>query len=246
MSTVSTVADVLRCLEQTRELSVSYVAEALGQPKSSVSRLLKEMSRAGFLARNEQTRRYAPGPLLLSAGRHYKPSFSLIDRAENELAMLVERFGHTGFVMGLDRNNLILLRTVPGTHPVRVQIPERYEGGLAFYRSAGRALLARLSDTEVSALYPSATRPPSPKSPQDLPALLAALTEVRRRGFAESSSEAVPEVGGIAVAVGGPDEDAVALNIAFPVKLVSDAERQELASALVSVAATWGNAASST
>lgn len=246
MSTISNVADVLRCLELTRELSVSHVAALLGQPKSSVSRLLKEMSRAGFLARNDKTRRYTPGPLLLSAGRHYKPSFSLIDRAEGELAMLVERFGHTGFVMGLDRNNLILLRTVPGTHPVRVQIPERYAGGLAFYRSAGRALLARLSDAEVTALYPSAARPPSLKSPQDLASLLTVLAQIRRRGFAESSSEAVPEVGGIAVAVGGPDQDAVALNIAFPVKLVSDTHRVELAEALLAVAAAWQKGPSST
>lgn len=115
MSTIETVAEVLRRLEALRELSVGALAEHLGRPKSTVSRLLEEMSRTDFLLRNDRKRRYAPGPLLLSAARHY-------------------------------------------------------------------------------------------------PALLSVLREVRSQGYAESRDEGVPDVGGISVAVGPADQDAVALD----------------------------------
>lgn len=42
MSTIETVAEVLRRLEALRELSVGALAEHLGQPTSTMSRLLKE------------------------------------------------------------------------------------------------------------------------------------------------------------------------------------------------------------
>lgn len=239
MSTIETVAEVLRRLESLRELSVGGLAEHLGLPKSTVSRLLKEMSRTGFLTRNDRTRRYAPGPLLLSAARHYKAGGDLIDRAAAALEAVVGRFGHTGFVLGLERSNLVLLRTIASTRPVRVQITDADLGGLAFYRSGGRALLARLSDAEVAALYRGTAPPPSAHSPQDLPALLSALRNVRSQGYAESFGEVIPEVGGIAVAVGPADQDAVALNVAFPARLVDQDERRAIATALLEVARGW-------
>lgn len=237
MSTVETVAKVLRHLELVRVLSVGAMAAELGQPKSTVSRLLKDMGRAGFLARDERTRRYAPGPLLLSAARHYKPSFQLIDRAAATLEPLVRRFGHSGFVMGLDRNTLIVLRAIAGAGRGRVQLQDSQIGGCAFDRSAGRALLARLTDAEVTVLHSAASRP------SGLQHLLAALQAVRRQGYAESYGEAVPDVGGVAVAVGVAGEDAVALNIAFPVRLVAGDERRAIAQALLTAAQSWDNRA---
>ena len=51
MSAVGNVARVLRLFTAERSLlSVTEVAELLGLPKSSTSRLLKSMSNAGLLA----------------------------------------------------------------------------------------------------------------------------------------------------------------------------------------------------
>lgn len=246
MSSIRIAADILRYLEGEREISVSAVSTTFGLPKSSVSRLLKEMSEAGFLARSPGTRRYGPGPLLLSAGRQYKAGLELVDRATVELEALVRRFGHSGFVSALDRANLVLIRAVPGTRAVRVSIDDRYTGGTAFYRSSGRALLARLTDDEVRALYPVAIKAPSTFSPQTIEELLGELQRIRGKGYAEGHDEEVEDVAGVSVAIGGGDQDAVALNICFATKLVDEEQRMEIAAAMLEVAQKWAETAGAT
>ena len=146
---------------------------------------------------------------------------------------LRDRFGHTGFVMSRNGTSLVLQQALEGTGPIRVHATPRLMGGLAFFRSPGRALLARLSDEEIRAIYPASLRSTSSHSPITVDDFLDRIAAVRLNGFAEIVDEGFPDVGGIAVAVAPPGENAVALNICFVAALVGSKERRSIAEALI-------------
>jgi DNA-binding IclR family transcriptional regulator len=233
MAVITSVARVLRCFETHQELSVTRLMEELALPKSTVSRLMQDMAKVGFLEQDKATRRYRPGPLLMAGARQHRASVDLAEMASVELDQLVGRFGHTGFVMVLDGPNAVTLKAKLGTRAIRVHTSDHLIGGPAYLRSPGRALLARLSDDEVRRLYPDPLQATSETAPRSIDDLTGRLDVIRRQGFAEANGDAIPGVGGLAVAVGSDHDDAVALNITFAAELVRAPERREIAAALI-------------
>ena len=76
----------------------------------------------------------------------------------------------------------------PGSKPLRV-VTSPGDRLPAFCSSTGRALLARLDDEAVCALYPMPLQPPSPNAPQSVEDLLAALAVVREKGWSRATDE---------------------------------------------------------
>jgi DNA-binding IclR family transcriptional regulator len=233
MTTLSSAADVLRCLSVDRPfLTVSTAAELLGVPKSTASRLLRAMLEAGFLETIGASKKYGPGLLLYEAGRLYRDSSSLIQRAASVVARISSDTGHTGYVSKREGRDVVAVTDHQGTNALRVasSIGRRLE---AFASATGRTLLARMSNEDVRKLYPHPLTPPSPTAPQNIDELLASLAAVRRRGFAESHDESNRGVGAIAVAVTDPERnDAVSLCIAYPASMIAPPERQQIIDAL--------------
>jgi DNA-binding IclR family transcriptional regulator len=233
MTTLSSAADILRCLSVDRPfLTVSTAAELLGVPKSTASRLLRAMLEAGFLETIGASKKYGPGLLLYEAGRLYRDSSSLIQRAAAVVARISSDTGHTGYVSKREGRDIVAVTDHPGTNALRVasSIGRRLE---AFASATGRTLLARMSNEDVRKLYPHPLTPPSPTAPQDIDELLASLATVRCQGFAESHDESNRGVGAIAVAVADPERgDAVSLCIAYPASMIAPSERQQIIDAL--------------
>lgn len=234
MAVITSLARVLRSFETHKELSVARLTEELALPKSTVSRLMQDMAKVGLLSQDPATRRYRPGPLLAAAAQHHHASADLLDLACAALDGLVERFGHTGFVMGLQGANVVTLRAKLGTHAIRVHTAEHLIGGAALVRSPGRALLARLTDDEVRARHPTFPALAAP-APQTMAELVARLDAVRRTGLSEAYNESIPGVGGISVAVGPSAGNAVGVNVVFAAELVRPKERREIGAALLEV-----------
>lgn len=232
MAVITSLARVLRCFETHQELSVARLTEELALPKSTVSRLMQDMARVGLLAQDPATRRYRPGPLLAAAAQHHRASAGLLDLAGAALDGLVERFGHTGFIMGLQGAQVVTLRAKIGTRAIRVHTADHLIGGPAYVRSPGRALLARLGDDAVRALHPGPLMLPAP-APQTLDELMPHLRRIRATRVSEAYGEAIPGVGGISVAAGTSAEDAVGVNLTFAAELVRPKERREIAAALL-------------
>jgi DNA-binding IclR family transcriptional regulator len=226
MSILSAATSVLRCFSSSRhDVTVTDLVTLLGIPKSNASRLLRAMRDEGLLETVGDSKRYRPSLLLNQVGQIYRFAASLIDRADAVVARISDQIGHTGYISMRRGNEIVGVTAHPGRHALRVvtTIGERIP---AFASSTGRALLARLSDDEVNALYPAGFTAPSKTAPQDLEDLLARLAAVRRSGFAESHDEAVRGVRAISVAVGDPATgDEVALCIAFPAATAEQAER---------------------
>ncbi len=240
MAVITSVARVLRCFETHQELSVTRLTEELDLPKSTVSRLMQDMAKVGFLEQDRVSRRYRPGPLLLAGARQHRASVDLAEMASAELDVLVGRFGHTGFVMVLDGSNAIAVRVKLGTRAIRVHTSDHLIGGPAYLRSPGRALLARLADDDVRRLHPGPLTGSSPTAPRSIEELIERLDVIRQTGFSEANGDAISGVGGIAVAVGTDQDNAVALSIAFAAELVRPPERQEIAAAMIESAVSMG------
>ncbi len=240
MSTLSNAVSVLRLFSADRvEISVTDVSRLLGMPKSSASRLLKAMRDAGLVANVGSTPRYRVGHLLFEVARLHRVNATLVGLTDQYMGAICRETGHTGYVSILDGSDVLVIRHHPGTHALRVVTPLGSRGP-AFATSTGRALLARLSDEEVAALYKRLV-PPSPNAPQTLAELLSRLEEVRRRGWCEAVDEAIPGVGSIAVSVADAENaEMLSFCLSYSASQVPAVERRRMIGMLTTAARDIG------
>src|SRR6476620_5448648 len=234
MNAVENIARVLRLFTPERAvLSVTEVAQLLGLPKSSTSRLLKAMAESGLLTSADSTTGYAVGNLIFETSRRHRVNSTLSLAADEALTRIVKATGHTGYVAILDGTDVLGLRMRPGSKPLRV-VTSPGDRLPAFCSSTGRALLARLDDDAVRALYPAPLQPPSPNAPQSAEDLLAALAVVREKGWSQATDESLPGVESIAVCVEDRESaERVALCISYSAAMISDNEKSRIVTLLM-------------
>jgi DNA-binding IclR family transcriptional regulator len=236
MNSVDNVARVLRLFTAERSIvSVTEVAQLLALPKSSSSRLLKAMAETGLLNATEQVSGYSVGNLIFETSRRHRAHSTLSVMADEALARIVKATGHTGYIAMLDRTDVLGLRMRPGSKPLRV-VTSPGDRLAAFCSSTGRAMLARLDDEAVRALYPNPTpwQAPSPNAPQTVEDLLAALTVVRTKGWSQATDESLPGVESIAVCVEDRESgERVALCISYSAAMISANEKSRIVTLLM-------------
>lgn len=238
---LATAAAVLHWLKRDRiDVAVGELSTAMGWPKSSTSRLLKDMAELGLLERDPASRRYRPALLMLELGRQYRAGQPLIEAVDAELQELTRKTGYSTGISILDGINIVVLRSRPGTHTLRVVTPPGTRGP-AWGNSTGRCLLARLPDEEIIRRFtpfPSAARP---NMPMTIDRLMQLIGRARSQGWEESNDEALPGVGGVSVAIADPDGNtAFAPYFAFSATQVGRPERRALAGMLLDMGARLG------
>jgi DNA-binding IclR family transcriptional regulator len=257
MSVLDNATRVLRILAQHGgEVSVTDIVAHLGLPKSSSSRLLKQMLECGLLERDTATLRYRPALLLLEVAHHAHGSTPLIRRLEQALETLVAETGHTGYISVLDEDlrHVVVVRAYYGSHPLRVVTQPGYRLS-AYASSTGRALLARLDDQTASQAHPAGGRARLAKlahareaivarAPADATALIEQLREVRTRGWSWALDESLTGVGSVSATVNDPQSgETLAFCLSFPASLNRPGFVDALAQRLVGYAASIGRAA---
>jgi DNA-binding IclR family transcriptional regulator len=182
------------------ELRVSDAARTLGLPKSTISRLSKMLTEAGFLERESGGRAFRSGPELFRLGNLYRSRLPAESRIDETLSGLVHRYPATAYVGVLRAMDLIVLRRHEGVHPVRY-IQEPGATIPAYATAVGKALLARRPADELVAELPLHLH--SETRDVDMPRerLLAELEVARSRGYAELDDRMLG-IGAIGVAVG--------------------------------------------
>jgi DNA-binding IclR family transcriptional regulator len=208
---------------------VTDVAAELGWPKSSVSRTLSMMAEYGFLERDPITRAYRPGGLVMEASYHFRASRNASSLLEDELALLATETGHASYVNVLDgaESMVVQMRTATGgglqvISPVGMRAP-------AYASSMGRAMLARLSDDEVTQLVGSRLEVRRGTAPRTRKDLLARLALARESGWAVSRAEIDPNVAGISSAVVDSGSRKIyGIGIGMPAQDLSDEVAQRL------------------
>jgi len=234
MTSLGTGMDILGCFSaDSPELRVTEVARRLDLPKSTVTRLCKEMLQAGLLDQHPDSRAYRPGPMAFRLGALYQRHLRLLDLVEDQVRGLVERFGLTGYIGALDHTDVVVLRVRQGWYPVRMVFDAGYRLP-AFCTAIGRALLARWDDGALVAGHPPVMRHAPAGLTLTIEELLRDLAQVRAAGWVEAASFTLPGFGAIGVSVGMSDgEPPLAFSLSFPISEPFRARRHELVEALV-------------
>jgi DNA-binding IclR family transcriptional regulator len=241
MSALDNAIEILRCFSPHQpEISNADVIRLTGKPKSSTSRLLRQLKECGLLEQDTLTRRYRPGLLLFELGRLHRTQNDFVASAEARLRAVCARTGHTGYIAVLDGAEQVVLRVVGGSNPLQVVTPPGVRAP-AFATSNGRAMLARLSDVEIRGRLPKPLPIISPSAPQNLTALMARIVEIRRTGYSESRNESLPGVGSLGFALTRRDSnETIGVAVSYPSHTTSAEERGRLWQALRAMAVELG------
>jgi DNA-binding IclR family transcriptional regulator len=190
--------EVLALFSPTRrEIGVLEASELLGRPKSTVSRWLNAMAEAGFLDRDEESRRYRVGIHLAALGELARKSTSLQRLARPALEWLTGATGETSDLVVLTGSEAINVEVVESPRPVK------HVGWVGrrlplHATAAGKCLLAWQPDTEVRSLLRLPLARFTPATITDVDCLLDELARVRELGYSTAWAELEEDLVGVA------------------------------------------------
>lgn len=210
--------DILEMIEaEGAELGVRELARRAHLSPTIVQRLVSSLAWRGYLEKNSETSRYRLGHRSLSLGASSERAFDYAVTARRELERLAREHHLNGFVSVLRGGRAIYVLAIQADGPVAIKVSPGSEMPM-HSTSAGKVLLAALSDSEVRKLLGGRKLAAvTPHTVTDPAALVASLAKVRRQGFATVNEENIPGV----LSVGAPIRDrsgavVAALSVAFP------------------------------
>jgi DNA-binding IclR family transcriptional regulator len=200
VNVVVKVAGILDCLSVQREATASQLAEQLGEPRSSVYRLLASMQRMELVDAGSQRGTYRLGLKLLKLGNAVVNQLDLHRIASPVLEGLRDEFGFTAFLFVRRGREAVCIERLDGLRMTAVT--PGLGGSLPLHLGAGpRSILSfspRAEWTTYAAEGPVetfVTRIPIP-----FPNLVSQLERCREDGYAVMDGEMEPEI----AAIGAP------------------------------------------
>ena len=174
--------------EATEPLGVREIARRLKLPPSNVQRLIKTLTRSGYLEQTDTTLRYSIGYRAFQVGSAFVSQNSLVSAVMPELYALADEH-ITGFLGVLRDRSVVYLATVPSEGPIAINHRPGHQTHL-HSTAMGKALLAEMADDDVYALLGEDPLPRITQSTKiKMPQLLEDLREIRRTGFSYSNEE---------------------------------------------------------
>lgn len=218
--------DVLMLLSRHRALTLTEISEALSRSKSGIFAILNTLRERGFVERLPGSS-YRLGTRAWDLGRA-SFSFEIGELARPVLEKLEQRTGESVLLGVLDGFDVVYLDTLPGSHPVRVDV-QQGERQPANLTSTGLALLAALDDRQIAALLPDGFKVNNAKSIKSAPELWEEIARTRARGYGAMTGGWHEDVGGIARCVRDADgSPAGAICVSAPLYRVNDAWREKV------------------
>lgn len=233
---ISSVDNALRLLQLFREQQSVRLTDAcayLEVAHSTAHRLLAMLVHHGFVRQDPTTRAYRPGPTLIEIGLAVVQKMDIRLQVRPILERLSNEFEETVHLVSLEGNRVRYLDAVESERTLRV-VARTGNVLPAHCTSAGKALLAQLTPSQLRELYPE-TRlvTQTAQSLASLRALTSALDEVRENGYATNYEESEEGVGSVAIALIDHTGRAVAaIAVAVPVSRLGSKVRTHLVRAL--------------
>lgn len=234
---IASVDNALRLLKLFRgepRVRLSDASEHLGVAHSTAHRLMAMLAYHGFVRQEPASRAYVAGPALVEIGLAAVRQLDIRRHARPVLESLAGSLGETVHLAVLEGSNVRYLDAVESSRALRVA--SRTGSALAANCTAsGKALLAELTDQEVSALFagPKSLTALTARSITTRSRLLAELRVIRARGCAINLEESEEGVASVAVAVRGPQRVPVAaLVVSAPVSRMTEAAAARVAAEL--------------
>ncbi|TDD33342.1 IclR family transcriptional regulator [Actinomadura sp. KC06] len=232
---IESVDNALRLLWLIGErgaLRLTDAGDYLGVASSTAHRLLAMLQYRGFVRQNRQSRMYEPGPSLDKIAFSLLGRLDVRERARPVLERLNGELQETVHLGTLEGQMVRFIDSIESPRAVRVG-SRLGRSILAHCTSTGKAMLAQLPDADLIELYPE------PKLEQmtgasidSRDALLEALKDVRRKGYATSKEESEEGVMSVAMALPRSNRPPMALNISVPASRMNVPTRRKIVSAL--------------
>ncbi|MBP0636045.1 helix-turn-helix domain-containing protein [Cupriavidus sp. AcVe19-6a] len=196
---------LLRALTDVRNTRLTDLALAAGVDKASALRLLETLAAEGLVERDPATKAFAPGREWLALHAATLARTDLRPLVRPALIRLANAFEDSAILSVPSGCESVCIELRLGTFPIRanyLDIGSRRPLGIG---AGSLALLAALPDAEVDAVLdgiaPAMRR--YPLFSRDM--LLGHVNATRKRGYAVLLDVVVERMGGIAIALPGPD-----------------------------------------
>ncbi len=225
--------DVIEALVGTNGLGLTELASAAGVSRGSVFRIATTLEGRGWLSKHPDSKKYYIGEQFLALLSRLDSRVDLVSLAQPAMTRLRDQFGETVNLGRLAGGTVEYVHIVESEHGLRMASKPGARDPL-HSTAMGKALLARLSDDTVEALFPPDARERrTSRTITTLNGRLAEMERVREAGWAEDAEE--NEIGSrcIAVAISGIDGNPVAaLSISGPTARIDDALAAQIAESL--------------
>ncbi|HLT57565.1 MAG: IclR family transcriptional regulator [Limnochordales bacterium] len=223
IAAVGKALDVLEALRDAERLSLAELSERVGQPRSSLFRILDTLECRGYVEHLPDVDGYALGLAAASlAGRH-TVSAALRRVARPVLTELAEELGETvnlGMLLGAE---VVYVDMVESHYAMRMNVTIGSRSP-AHSTSLGKALLAFAGpEVDLQRLLPPALPAMTPNTITDREQLLKELKVVRARGWSLDDEENEPGARCVGAPILGNQGSAVAaISVAGPASRLSD------------------------
>lgn len=184
-------------LSHERGATLAALVDATGLERTTVYRLLSALVETGLVARDER-KLYRLGLEAMQLGLATMSRVPILERCRPLMLRLARRTEDTVYLVVRNGDYAHCIHYEEGAFPIKALVLQ--VGGLRLLGvgSAGSALLATLSDEEITAFH---ARQQSDLPPQrrGLPQLRRLVTLIRQRGHANTDNLVAEGVGGVGV-----------------------------------------------
>ena len=209
--------------QQDKGLTYSEILAALDLPKSSVHRVLKDLTALGYLDFNPETKRYFGSLRLAALGAEVMSHFRLRDHVRHHLLELHRKTEHTSNLGILDRTMGVFVDKVESKD---FGIKLFSEIGKTFplhCTGLGKVLLAFSPETTLMKLLETPLEAITEKTITDPEKLKQELALIQAQGYALDNEEITRGIMCLAAPIFGFDKGLVgAISIAFPASINND------------------------
>ena len=182
------------------EWTTTEAARARDLPVPTVHRILSALQRHGYVARDDETRRFRLGSGAIELGRLARAAMGLRSVSVPILERMAAESGETAVLTTLnqDRNRSVCLDRVESHNPLRLSVEPGRQKQLHAGASS-KALLSFMREAEIDAVIAAGLPRLCRATITDPAELRENLEEVRKRGWASSYEETNLGVWGIAL-----------------------------------------------
>jgi len=235
---VTTVDRTLQIVETIQELDgagVSEIAERVDVGKSAVHNHLTTLENREYVVKEDDE--YHVGLAFLGLGAYARQRNEIYRAARGEVEDLAEETGELVNLM-VEKNGMgIYLYQAKGDDAVEL---DTYVGKRVHLHctALGKAILGFRPPEEVEGILEERGMPDmTPETITDPDEFMAALEDVRERGYAIDDGERLTGLQCVAAPVtDGQDRSIAAISVSYPVHRVDDGYHEEVASAVLGAA----------
>jgi IclR family acetate operon transcriptional repressor len=181
--------DLLETLASEPDLGLSELSQRTGVSKGSAFRVLSTLQARGYVAKDNETHKYEPGPKLLALSHAVLARLDLVHSARSILERLQREFDETVNLGVLSEGQVLYLDMVESRQGLRMAAQVGARDAL-HSTALGKAMLAALPAAEARQLFMSYRRVrATARTLVSLNELEGDLAHVRRRGYSLDDEE---------------------------------------------------------